>query len=167
MRTEKWWKIAAVYLGASYRGRAAQRRAASTWAGLHFLPVLFTMKPTLHAPGTQATLSVTTMWLLRCCSHKGKRSSGVVGACAIERHTQICSKAAIQRAPLEEARCPSATRGLRFRFRIWGHFLISPQGAHSLKGNNPGENLLLKDIRWGLIPGVIVSELQEPEEEER
>lgn len=151
-------------------GSQLQRKGGTTQssryvAGLQFLPVLFTMKPTLHAPGTQATLSVTTMWLLRCCSHKGKRSSGVVGACAIERHTQICSKATIQWAPLEEARCPSATRGLCFR--IWGHFLISPQGAHSLKGNNPGENLLLKDIQWVVIPGVLVSELQEPEEEER
>ena len=49
-----------------------------------FFSVLFTMKPTLHAQCTRATLSKTAMWLFHCCSNKGKRSLEVVGACAIE-----------------------------------------------------------------------------------
>lgn len=103
---EKWWKTAPVHLGATYRGRAAQCREAGTWCFWNSSSVLCATQPILHAQCTQAILSATAMWLLHCCSNKGKRSLGVVGACAIERLTQVCSKAAIQQAPLEKAWMP-------------------------------------------------------------
>ena len=87
---------------------------------------LCTTQPTLHAQCTQATLSATAMWLLCRCSNKGKRSLGVAVACAIERHTQICSKAAIQQAPLEQALVSLVPLGACV-FSVWSHSFISPR----------------------------------------
>lgn len=100
---EKLWKTAWVYLGATYRGSTEQYTEASKWCFWSSSSVLCTTQPILHAQCTQATLSATAMWLLHCCNNKGKKSLGAVGACAIERFTQICKKAAIQQAPLGKA----------------------------------------------------------------
>lgn len=105
------------------RGSTMQRSRYT--ARLPFLELCAT-QPTLHAQCTLATLSATDMWLLHCCSNKGKRSSGVVGACAIERHTQTSSKAAIQQAPLEEALVSLRHSGACV-FSIQCHSLISPR----------------------------------------
>lgn len=122
--SEKWevGGPAPVYLGATYRGKAAQCREARTWR-LRLFTVLCAVQSTLHAQCTWATLSAAAMWLLHCCSNKGKRSLGVVCACTIKRHTRICSKAAIWQAPLKEAL-------VRLRlsacvFSIWSWSLIS------------------------------------------
>ena len=96
-----------------------------------FCSVLFTTKPTLHAQCTRAPLSATAMRLLHCCSNKGKRSLGVVGACAIKRHTQICSKAAIQQALLEEALVLLCHLGPVFP--AYGTILLSAPGGLFLK----------------------------------
>ena len=92
-------------------------------------PALPTVRPTLHAAGSQATLSVTTMWLLRCCSHKGKRSSGG-GWCVRYRKTHSdLFKGNIQRAPLEELGAPPPLGACVFAY---GAISLSAPGGLSL-----------------------------------
>lgn len=124
---EKWEVVEnCTHLPGSHLQRKGSTMQRSRYmARLRFL-VLCATQPTLHAQCTLAILSATAMRLLHCCSNKGKRSSGVVGACAIKRHTQTSSKAAIQQAPLEEALVSLRHSGA-YVFSIRYHFLISPR----------------------------------------
>lgn len=85
---------------------------------------VYLSKPALHAQCTWATLSATAMWLLHCCSHKRKRSSGVVGA-SLSRDDSGLFKGRNPTGPFRGG--PVAPLPLRVCFCIWRHSLISPK----------------------------------------